>query len=221
MTATDGASTDPDASDHTSSETDGITDTDADPETEGDQLCDPPVHDEPGPSMATITIHNGSGEPRFIAPWSPFACNYAKLEILVDGESLHWDHERVFSYTCDDCGWGCSDGGDMGLVINPGATAEVPWNGAAWSTVELSEACALEVCGDDSSAFECEVLRNLESVEYVARVHIHDACPYDVDAEACVCDQDVCEIFFYEPGMGQSTAEASAIFPAGATIVLE
>ena len=207
-----------------STETDaGPSDTDAQTETDGVEVCEPPLSDEPGPSMATITIRNDAEEPRFIAPWSPFACNYAKLEILVDGASVHWDHERAYPQACDDCWWGCSDGGDMGLVINPGATAEVRWNGAAWTTTPLSEACALEACAEDPSWLptNCEVLRNLEAVEYVARVHVFDTCPDGVSEDACACDEDVCEIFFYEPGMGEHTAEAGATFPNGATIVLQ
>jgi hypothetical protein len=202
--------------------------TETETETEPGEVCDPPVDDEPGPAMATITIRNDTEEPRFITPWSPFTCNYAKLEILIDGESVHWDHSRVFNYGCDACGWGCSDGGDMGLIINPGATAEVLWNGAAWTMTDLSEACALEVCEQDPHwrasnglPSECEVLRNLDAVEYVARVQVYDACPLGAGGEACACDQDVCEVFFYEPGVGDYTAEATATFPDGATIVLE
>lgn len=113
-------------------------------------------------------------------------------------------------------------------MINPGATAEVTWNGAAWTTTDLSEACARQACEADPNWIEsnglpseCEVLHDLESPDYTVRVHVHDTCPAGVAEDECACGQDVCEVFFYEPSQGDYTVEASATFPEGAQIVLD
>lgn len=185
--------------------------------------CAPPTNDAPGADGATITIRNDTAAPVYVLPKSKFVCNYAQIEIEIDGANVHWDHPGVFPFPCDPtrCLWGCSDGGDEGLIINPGGVAEVPWNGAIWATETLSQACVDEFDCPDAGA-ECEARRAPGDVMYTARVHITDECPGALDAcEACV--DDVCELFVYEPNYvdTKQTYEASAVFPAGAAIVVE
>lgn len=193
----------------------------------GEAVCELPQGDSLGGSMATITIENTTSEPRFVSPYSSVACNYSKVEVLLDGEPVLWDHAGAYPTSCTECrGGGCSDGGADGLIINPGQTAEISWNGGYWETTALSETCGLEACEGaenwvegDGVPGECHVLRAMEGALYTARVNVFDTCPFE--REDCGCDDDVCEVFYYEPTVGDYTVEADATFPGGATVVLE
>lgn len=193
----------------------------------GEPLCELP-EDDVLDAGTTITIENATDAPRYISPYSSFLCNYGQLEVLIDGEPVLWDHERAYPQRCTDCAYGCSDGGMDGLVIAPGQTAEIAWNGGYWGDETLSEACGTEIC-DGGGDFEptgvpaqCQALRAMEALEYTARVHVFDTCPDGLaESDACDCPDGVCETFFYEPTEGEYTAEATAVFPAGAAIVLE
>lgn len=206
----------------TTDETSGSTST-------GEAMCELPQGDRLDGSELTITIENTADEPRFISPFSEAICNYSQVEIHVDGEPILWDHAGASPQTCTTCNFGCSDGGADGLIINPGQTAEISWNGGFWGNTPLSESCGLEACESsevwvegDSVPDECQVLRAMEDTEYTVRVNVFDTCPDAVvERGACSCDGGVCEVFYYEPRAGDYTVEASANFPAGATIVLE
>lgn len=214
----------------TSTGTEGMTSTSAGTEsptstTDGTTgaVCELPANDEPGASTATITIRNDSAAAVYVLPKSQFSCNYALIEIDIDGANVHWDHPGVYPYPCDEgrCQWGCSDGGSNGLIINPGAAAEVPWNGGVWAKEALSEACLAEF-GCPESGPECEARRVQGEVAYTARVHVTDTCPGEMDVcDACVAG--VCELFVYEPNWIDTVQsyEASAAFPAGAEIVIQ
>ena len=204
----------PDAASQSSTE-----DTDTDTETGGE--CVLPQDDDSIHATATITIRNDASEPRYVLPKSQFNCNYPKLQIDIDGANVLWDHPGAYPQACngDLCNWGCSDGGSMGLMINPGATATVEWNGAVWASEPVSEFCADLSCGGFIE--QCDARRAYESVDYVARVLLSEQCPNLPECEAC--DQDVCEIFVYEPSAIETwnSIEAAATFPAGAEIVLD
>lgn len=194
----------------------------------GEAQCEPPQDDALGSSGATITIENTTTEPRFVSPYSGIVCNYAQVEVLVEDEPVLWDHAGTFPNSCTTCSYGCSDGGAQGLIINPGQTVEIPWNGGYWGSAALSEACGREACEaepnwveEDGVPAECQVLRAMKDVEYTVRLNVFDTCPDSVEPDACSCDEDVCEVFFYEPSAGEYTVEAGATFPAGATVVLE
>lgn len=192
----------------------------------GEAQCEVPQDDALGRSSATITIENTTTEPRFISPYSSFVCNYAQAEVLLDGEPVLWDHAGASPQSCTTCFYGCSDGGAQGLIINPGQTAEISWNGGYWENTPLSEACGREACEaepnweeEDGVPAQCQVRRSMQDAPYTVRVNVLDTCP--LEPEDCSCDDDVCEVFFYEPSAGDYTVEAAATFPAGATIVLE
>lgn len=193
----------------------------------GEAVCELPQADALGGSTATITIENTTDEPRFVSPYSTLSCNYSQVEVLLDGEPVLWDHAGAYPTSCTECySGGCSDGGTDGLIINPGQTAEISWNGGYWETTTLSETCGLEACEGsqnwvegDSVPSECHVLRAMEGAAYTARVNVFDTCP--LEEEDCGCDEDVCEVFWYWPRVGDYTVEAGADFPAGATVVLE
>lgn len=195
--------------------------------TSGEAVCELPQGDSLGGSTATITIENTTDEPRFVSPYSTLPCNYSQVEVLLDGEPVLWDHEGAYPTSCIECrGGGCSDGGTDGLIINPGQTAEVSWNGGYWEMTALSETCGLEACEGsqnwvegDSVPSQCHVLRAMEGAAYSVRVNVFDTCP--LEEEDCGCDEDVCEVFYYWPKVGDYTVEAGADFPAGATVVLE
>lgn len=215
----------------TESTTDGATSTSVGTEsptstgigtTDEPPVCEPPVNEEPGQAGATITIRNAGAIPVYVLPKSQFVCNYTQIEIDIDGVNVHWDHPGVYPYPCDAtrCQWGCSDGGWDGLIINPGATAEIPWNGAVWADETLSDACVEEFC--PQGGVECEARRALTDVTYTARVQITDTCPGELDVcEACV--EGVCNLFVYEPNSFPTlqSFEATATFPEGAAIVIE
>lgn len=206
----------------TTGETSGSTST-------GEAVCELPQGDVLDGSEVTITIENTADEPRFISPFSEAFCNYSQVEIHVDGEAILWDHAGAFPQSCTTCRSGCSDGGTDGLIINPGQTAEISWNGGYWGNTPLSESCGLEACEDsevwvegDWVPDECQVLRAMEDTAYTVRVNVFDTCPDAItQRDACSCDGDVCEVFYYEPRAGDYTVEANANFPAGVAIVLE
>lgn len=196
----------------------------------GEAVCELPQDETLDGSEVTITIENATDEPRFVSPYSIIECNYSPVEVLVDGEPIRWDHEGAFHLRCTQCRpGGCSDGGAEGLIINPGQTAEISWNGGVWANTPLSEACGQEACDaseswveGDALPPECQVIRPMEDIAYTVRVNVFDTCPGSVvERDGCTCDDDVCETFFYEPSAGEYTVEVDATFPAGASIVLE
>jgi hypothetical protein len=193
------------------------TDTETGTDTGG---CELPSDAPLGPDTATITIRNDSAVPAYVLPNSPFGCNYSQIQIEVDGQPVKWDHWGVYRLPCDECEWGCSDGGANGLIVNPGASAEVVWNGGIWPSESLSPECvALGLCNGNPLT-ECEVRANFTG-EYTAIVELAQDCPGD-DQAACACAEDVCPLFVYEPGYFEvwQRFEASASFPAGAEIVI-
>ncbi len=199
---------------------------DDDASSTGVAACELPENDELDGSMITISIENRTDETRYISPYSSFGCNYSQFELVLDGEPVLWDHASTSASTCSICGVGCSDGGADGLVIGPGQTAEVQWNGGYWASTTRSEACAVEACesipGATMGALECDVLRAMTEAEYTIRVNVFDTCPASLEeAGDCECDGQVCEAFFYEPRPGDYTVEATETFPAGAVILLE
>ena len=200
--------------------------TEDDGETEADEAesTELPLNDVLGRGT-TITIENTSDAVRYLSPFSSFSCNYGQLQILIDGQPVLWDHAEAYPERCTDCGFGCSDGGTEGLVLAPGASAEIAWNGGYWGLETLDDACGPEICepqvSNPSLPQQCQALRAMEAVEYTARVHVFDTCPAEFDQDACACPDGVCEAFFYEPVEGDYTVDATAVFPAGATIVLE
>lgn len=194
----------------------------------GASVCVPPEDEELGGTTTVITIRNNTDTPRFLSPYAESMCDYDAVQLFVEGEKIHRDHEDVVVTRCDQCDNSCSNGGAPGLIINPGAVAEIPWNGGFWTPTERSEACVVEACEelpgwDPNGAVQtpCSVLRSLEDgVEYTARIHVLDACPIG-DADACACDKGVCVFNEDEPSQGDSTVEATAAYPAGADIVLD
>ena len=190
-------------------------------ETHG-EMCVWPQDDTPAGTEATITIRNESAAVAYVLPKSPFSCDYTKFQIDIEGEPVRWDHPNIYPVECGPgaCGWGCSDGGDQGLIINPGASVDLSWNGALWRSEELSEACVAEIeCVNTVSS--CEVRQAYESVEYTVRVQLAESCP-GVEGECAACDAGVCEIFVYEPQAFETwkSFEASATFPEGVEVVI-
>ncbi len=192
----------------------------------GEPSCELPENDELDGSMITISIENRTDETRYISPYSSFICNYSQFELVLDGEPVLWDHASTSASACSICGVGCSDGGADGLVISPGQTAEVQWNGGYWASTTRSEACAVEACESTPSAamgaLECDVLRAMTQAEYTIRINVFDTCPASLEEGGdCDCDGEVCEAFFYEPRPGDYTVEATETYPAGAVVILE
>ncbi len=108
----------------------------------------------------------------------------------------------------------------MGLIINPGATAEIEWGGGVWTPTPLSDVCRAEAnCLNDPGP-TCSVLDIVEG-EYLARVNLSATCPIEDECMACI--DGVCEVFFYEPSQAEivESFEASATFPAGVEIVID
>ncbi len=185
--------------------------------------CELPESDSPS-QTAMITVRNNSDAPAFVLPKSDFSCNYDLLELELDGELIQYDHEGIYPVGCDErlCGYGCSDGGDQGLIINPGATASIPWNGARWVWESLSQTCVESFeCEYGEAGDACQVRRLVGELQYTARVRLAELCP-EVEGQ-CPCDGDVCEVFVYEPNYIETwkTFEAAATFPDGAAIVIE
>lgn len=198
----------------TSGPTDTDTDTDAD-------ACELPQDEPLGDELATFTIRNERDAAVYVLPYSSFGCNYSQVEIDVGGEPVLWAHAGTYPYSCAQlCGYGCSNGGAMGLIINPGAEAQVEWNGALWSRTPLSEACQEEAaCPDNPPGETCDVRSQVEG-EYTVRVNLTDTCPIPDECMACV--DGVCEVFFDDPFPGQisESFELSQAFPAGADFVI-
>ncbi|PRP90196.1 hypothetical protein ENSA5_67180 [Enhygromyxa salina] len=201
----------------------GPTTNGTDTDTEGEGECELPDDATPSGETALITIRNERDAAIFVTPYSSFTCNYGKVEIDVGGEPVLWDHAGTYAFACssDLCGWSCSDGGAAGFIINPGAEAQVEWNGALWTETALPEACEAEY--DDCvnpPGDTCEV-RTLVEGDYTVRVNLSETCP--VEDECMACTDGVCEVFFYEPSMGEisESFEVSATFPAGAEVTIE
>ncbi|KIG17303.1 hypothetical protein DB30_03486 [Enhygromyxa salina] len=222
-----GACADPPAGEEAGTETNGTetngstTDAPTGTETEG-AACMLPENDTPTASTATITIRNDSAEVAYLLPKSEFGCNYGKYQIDIEGQNVFHDHPGAYPFACDAnlCDYGCSDGGDMGLVINPGASTELTWNGAVWQRETLSDACITELdCVN--AATECDVRKIYESVDYTVRIQLSETCP-GVEDECVACDSDVCELFVYEPSGFPTwkSFEASGTFPEGVEIVI-
>lgn len=185
----------------------------------GSLECVPPADDALSGATTTITIRNDAAEPRFVVAAGD--CGKDTLEVLVDGELVVHDHDGVVVTVCAQCQNQCGNGSTPGLIINPGQTADVDWNGGFWTPTERSQACALEACEDEPNPpTSCQVLQAMdEGINYTARVHVLDTCPFG-DAEACGCDEDVCAYNVKSPTT-DDMVEATAVFPTGASIVLE
>ena len=185
------------------------------------EACELPGDATPSGETALITIRNERDAAIFVMPYSSFTCNYGKVEIDVGGAPVLWDHAGTYAYACsaDLCDWGCSDGGTTGFIINPGAEAQVEWNGALWTDTALSETCKAELGCVNDPGDTCEV-RTLVEGDYTVRVNLSATCP--VEDECMACTDGVCEVFFYEPSAGEisESFEVSATFPAGAEVVI-
>lgn len=210
---------DDEASDDSSSDAESETSPDTDTDT-GD-VCEPPPNATPT-DTAMISIRNDRAVPVYVMPYSSFFCNYGKVEIELGGAPVLWQHASTYAYDCSGplCDYGCSDGGDMGLIINPGATAEIEWGGGVWLPTPISDACREQAgCINDPGA-TCSVLDIVEG-EYLVRVNLSATCP--VEDECMACTEGVCEVFFYEPYAADivESFTATATFPAGAEIVIE
>jgi hypothetical protein len=183
--------------------------------------CELPTNAMPD-QMAVITINNARDVPVYVIPYSTFGCNYGKVEIEVGGEPVLWQHGGTYAYDCSGplCDWGCSDGGSQGFIINPGATAEVEWNGGVWTETTLSDACRAEAACLNDPGPTCNVLGVVEG-QYLVRVNLSATCP--VTDECMACTDGVCEVFFYEPSAAEVSESftASAVFPAGVDIVID
>jgi hypothetical protein len=191
-------------------------------ESETDGVCEPPENATPSGETATFTIRNDRDVAIYVLPYSSFGCNYGKVEIDIGGAPVLWDHAGTYAYDCSQpnlCDWGCSDGGAMGFIINPGATAQVEWGGAYWTDAPLSESCKAEMDCINDPGDTCEV-RALVDGEYTVRVNLSETCP--VEDECMACTEGTCEVFFYEPGLGDTieSFETSAVFPAGLELVV-
>lgn len=210
-----------DSSSDTASETSPDTGTDTGTDTDTGEVCEPPPNAMPT-DMATISIRNDRAVPVYVMPYSSFFCNYGKVEIELGGAPVLWDHASTYAYDCSGplCDYGCSDGGDMGLIINPGATATIEWGGGVWLPTPISDACREQAgCINDPGA-TCSVLDIVEG-EYLVRVNLSATCP--VEDECMACTEGVCEVFFYEPYAADivESITATATFPAGAEVVID
>lgn len=208
---------DDEASDDSTSDTASETS----PDTDTGEVCEPPPNATPT-DTAMISIRNDRAVPVYVMPYSSFICNYGKVEIEIAGEPVLWDHASTYAYDCSGplCDYGCSDGGDMGLIINPGATAEIEWGGGVWLPTPISEACREQSgCINDPGA-TCSVLDLVEG-EYLVRVNLSATCP--VEDECMACTEGVCEVFFYEPFAADiaESITATASFPADAEVVID
>jgi hypothetical protein len=207
----------------TSSSGDGDTSTStSETDSETGSACEPPADATPS-ETAMITIRNDRAEQIYVLPYSSFGCNYGQVEIEVDGAPVLWQHGGTYPFSCsspDLCFYGCSDGGAMGLVINPGATAEIPWNGGVWTSTPMSQACIDAAgCVDGPALDSCDVLELVEG-DYLVRVNLTATC--QVTDECMACTDGVCEVFWYEPSTSDvsESFEVTAAFPAGAQIVV-
>lgn len=184
-------------------------------------VCEPPPNATPS-EMATLAIRNDRDVPIYVLPYSSFGCNYGKVEIEVGGAPVLWHHANTYAYDCSGplCDFGCSDGGDMGLIINPAATAQIEWGGGLWVDAPISDACREQAdCLNDPGP-TCSVLDIVEG-EYLVRVNLATDCP--IEEECLACTEGVCEVFFYEPSTTEiaESFTASASFPAGVEIVID
>lgn len=205
----------------TTSETTDET-TDETTETDGG-VCELPQNEELSGETATFNIRNDRDAAIYVLPYSSFICNYSQVEIDVGGEPVLWAHAGTYPYDCSAnlCDYGCSNGGAMGLIINPGAEAQVEWNGALWSRTPLSEACQeAAACENNPPGETCDVRSQVDG-EYTVRVNLTDFCP--LEDECMACTDGVCEVFFDDPFLGQvsESFEAVATFPEGAEFVIQ
>lgn len=202
-------------------ETEGDSESSESSETsEGEDVCELPANASPDAAVP-ISIRNDRDVAIYAMPYSSFGCNYAQVEIDIDGAPVLWHHAGTYAYDCSGelCGWGCSDGGAMGLIINPGETAELSWSGGYWASAALPEACMAELGCDNDPGDSCQALELVDpGTPYTVRVNLSETCP--VDDECMACTEGVCEVFFYEPEPGSETVEASASFPEGAALVV-
>lgn len=209
------------ATGESSGETDGSeTASDVGTDTDTGGVCELPENATPS-ETATISIVNNRDVAIYVIPYSSFGCNYGQVEIEVDGAPVLWEHASTYAYDCSGplCDFGCSDGGDSGLYINPGATAEIEWQGGVWTPTPLSDACKAELDCLNEPGPTCSAL-TIHEGEYLVRVNLAD-CP--IEEECMACTDGVCEVFFYEPWPGAITESftASATFPAGVEIVID
>lgn len=186
------------------------------------EICELPQDATPGTETAVFTIRNDRDVAIYVTPYSTFGCNYGKVEIDVGGEPVLWAHSGTAVLSCTEdalCDWGCSEEGAMGLIINPGAVAQVEWTGSLWTEISLSlsEACNAELLCPVEPGFTCSVLELVEG-EYTARVNLSEVCP--VEDECAACTEGVCEVFF-NGGIVSESFEATAVFPAGVEIVVD
>lgn len=186
-------------------------------------VCELPQNEELGDELATFTVRNDRDAAIYLLPYSSFGCNYSQVEIDVAGEPVLWAHAGTYPYNCSGnlCDYGCSNGGAMGLIINPGAEVQIEWNGALWSRTPLSEACREAAdCADNPPGETCEV-RSQVVGEYTVRVNLTDFCP--LEDECMACTEGVCEVFFDDPFLGQvsESFELSASFPEGPEFVID
>lgn len=187
--------------------------------------CSWPEDDAPAGDPATITIRNDGTTPAFVLPFASPVCNYSKIAIDIDGEEVAWDRSGIYMPRCsapqDLCFYGCSDGGDQGYLLAPGASVDIDWNRYLWSDESVSMACASELeCPNDVSS--CYARRPAGDVAYQVRAQIMDTCPGEPDA--CTgCTDGVCEVFVYEPGTftPDRTVTASGTLPDGVTVIIE
>lgn len=143
--------------------------------------------------------------------------------MVVDGEVINHDHAGVFVFTCGKCQNPCGNGSTPGLIINPGQSAELQWNGGFWAETERSEACTAEACGDDPNLdTTCSILQAFEAgADFTVRVRALETCPQG-DDESCTCDDDVCPYSGERlSGEFDTVVEGTVTFPEGTTLVLE
>ena len=223
-TGTSGATTD---SGETSAEVTseaGTVDTDDTDDDNGVDSCGGSVDGCTGPGCGTsddppstvsipITVRNDSASPRFLIPYSTYACNWALASIADSSGPLHWEDGNAYPRSCYGLceTWGCSDGPVPAIVLAPGAEWTFEWSGDYHQEIMPDQ-----ICQDEFDCLEldtvCEIRRRFTSPMVTVSVAYSDECPDLINGCDCA---DVCEITGYSLEIPPVAGEFSAEIPYG------
>ncbi len=198
--------------------------------------CMLPTDDPPGAASMSITITNDSNEARFLLPDLLYCTSrLVRLDAGDPPSTLTWGGDRDAGATpecssgqlCGDVP-GCSDGTYPGLVLSPGASHTVTWDGYHWASLPVPNTCAdlPSVCAEPSYfSGDCAALRAIaDATQITATVFLADTCPVaDGDPTACACAQDSCPISVYDGDLPPNPQAVSVTgqYPQDLQIVLQ
>ena len=192
--------------------------------------CDLPADIPPGDTAITITLTNTSTEPRYVLP-NFLTCTSRLVRLaLYDVQPLLWGGDQSpEGPPCNGdalcAGFGCSDSSYPGLVLSPGASHVISWDGMIWDKATVPMACADDpACAmPENLPDSCYFLRALAQGSYTATVALSETCPADGPGASCDCAADSCpiDVSNSDPHPVWQTFQATADFPQGVEILIQ